>query len=57
MEIKSVVRKVVITINDIDHIVEEVSFTKSISSAIDRGYIKTEKDVLKLIERSCEVQF
>lgn len=50
MEIQSVVRKIIITVNGIDHVIEEQNWTESVLSGIECGNIKNEQDLIEWIE-------
>jgi len=53
MNIKSVVRKTIIVINGVEHILSETSWTKSIHEAQNSGVeFESDKDVIDWVEES-----
>ena len=50
MKIKSVVRKIVIVINGVEHVVSECDWTESIDEANEDGMIENNKDIIDWIE-------
>lgn len=50
MKIESVVRKIVIVINGVEHVVSECDWTGSIDEANEDGMIENNKDIIDWIE-------
>ena len=50
MKIESVVRKIVIVINGVEHVVSECDWTESIDEANEDGMIENNKDIIDWIE-------